>query len=348
MMRGRRQSNIRPVRGITADTVRALLGLRHAGSDCAYLPLERKRLVDQAKGTAPAPCIDLADVPATLRADCDAFPQGGSIKWQGVGDHRARPTHKLVPDMDDTFWTAEPPRLLTVLRCMPLTPSVAQPAPLGCDDEARSAGPMEPTAPAIPATPSPAKTDNGRAFASKSITGGAERTFRAVIGKELSARREHDRIDQAGPDQGKPEGRTDRDNRKTGRVSGSARPRTAARSACQDAERIAAAPVLNPQRIDLIRDIAARLEARKAPAPRPVVGPRIERKAALPMAGDPIARRREAIESAIRFLKSRYILVTITDRNAMIRKYRVTGKREAMLAEQVIEYAVSLGMGEQG
>lgn len=330
-----RRSNVRPVRGITADTVRALLALRHAGTDCSYLPLERTRLVDQVKGSAPALCIDLADVPATLRADCDAYPEMPIVIGFDRGKEGADRTVKAIHGRQgfvivDEFFEI---------------PSVAQPVPSAdCDDEARSAGPMEPTAPAIPATPSPAETDSARAFASKSITGGAERTFRAVIGKEPSARREHDRIDQAGPDQGKPEGRTDRDNRKTGRVSGSARPGTAARAARPNAERDAAAPILKPQRIDLIRDIAARLEARKAPAPRPIVGPRIERKAALPMAGDPIARRREAIESAIRFLKSRCILVTITDRNAMIRKYRVIGKREAMLAEQVIEYAVSLGM----
>lgn len=74
------------------------------------------------------------------------------------------------------------------------------------------------------------------------------------------------------------------------------------------------------------------------------MGPRIERKAVLPLAGDPIAQRREAIEQAIRFLRARCILVTWTDRNAMIRKYRVSGKRDTMLAEQVIEHAVSLGM----
>lgn len=153
----RRQSNIRPVRGITADTVRALLNLRHAGSDCTYLPLERGALVDQVKGTLPVPSI---------------------------------------------------------------TPSVAQPIPLpDCDDEARSAGPTEPTAPA-----------------------------------------------------------------------------------------------------------------------------NSKRKPLSSLAADPIAERREALDRAIRFLKTKCVLVDVSDRTALVRKYRVSGQRYLMLAEHVIEHAQALGM----
>lgn len=335
MMRERRP-NIRPVRGITADTVRALIGLRHAGKDCAYLPLERYQLADQVKGTVPPPCIAPSDVPATLRDDCDSYPAEPFL----IGVDRGK------EGSDRTVVSILGKSGFVIVDEFFETPSVAQPVPsAGCDDVARSA-PLAPapTAPAIPSTPSPVETDNGRAFASRSITGGAERTFRAVIGKERSARREHDRIDQAGPDQGGRSADAAVADRPARRIHGSARPGTAARAARTHAERGPAAPVLKPQRLDLIRDIAAQLEARKTPTPRPIVGPRIERKAVLPMAGDPIAQRREAIERATRFLKARCILVTITDRNAMIRKYRVSGKRDTMLAEQVIEYAVSLGM----
>ncbi|MDM7964477.1 hypothetical protein [Blastomonas fulva] len=317
MMHGRRQSNIRPVRGITADTVRALLALRHAGTDCAYLPIERTRLADQVKGSAPAPCIDLADVPATLRADCDSYPAtpvviGFDLAAKGtdrtVVSLRGRKGHVII---DEYFET----------------PSVAQPAPLGCDDEARSAGPTEPTAPATPVD-----LDD------------AERAYDAALGKERRARGKNDRADYAGADQGRPEARADRSDRKAGRLHGSARPGAAARAFGDDGQRDTPAPVLKPQRIDLIRDIAARLEERKTPAPRPIAAPRIERKPLKTLAPDPIAQRREAIERAIRFLKSRCILVDITDRTAAIRKYRVSGKRDTMLAEQVIEHAKAMGM----
>lgn len=317
MMRERR-SNVRPVRGITADTVRALLALRHAGKDCSYLPLERTRLADQVKGSAPAPCIDLADVPATLRADCDSYPAtpviiGFDLATKGtdrtVVSLRGRKGHVII---DEYFET----------------PSVAQPAPSAdCDDEARSAGPTEPTAPAIPAS-----LDD------------AERAYDAALGKECRARREDDRADQAGTDQGRSQGRAARSNGKAGKLHGSARPGAAARTSGEDGHRDAAAPVLKPQRIDLIRDIAARLDARKTPAPRPIVAPRIERKPVSTLGPDPIAQRREALDRAIRFLKSRCVLVDITDRTAVIRKYRVSGKRDLMFAEQVIEHATAMGM----
>jgi hypothetical protein len=338
MMRGRRQSNIRPVRGITADTVRALLALRHAGTDCSYLPLERTRLVDQVKGSAPAPCIDLADVPATLRADCDSYPAtpvviGFDLAAKGtdrtVVSLRGRKGHVII---DEYFET----------------PSVAQPAPLGCDDEARSAGPTEPTAPAIPTTPSPVETDTGRAFARRSITGGAERTFRAVIGKEPIPGREHDRADQAGTDKGGPEGRADRCNRKASRVSGSTRPGAAACAAGDDGQRDTAPPELKPQRIDMIRQIGAKLAAARQIDARPLPGKRIERRIITGGAPDHVVQRQAALAAAIRFLKSRAILVDVIDRNAAIRKYSVSGRWQHFLAEEVIAIAQMMGMGELG
>lgn len=58
----------------------------------------------------------------------------------------------------------------------------------------------------------------------------------------------------------------------------------------------------------------------------------------------PIALRREQIAHAIAFLKRNCVLVDPVDRFAQVRRYRVSGKREPMLAEQVIELAESMGM----
>lgn len=104
----------------------------------------------------------------------------------------------------------------------------------------------------------------------------------------------------------------------------------------------------------MIRQIAGQLDLRPAIAPsapvqaRPIAAPRNPRKPAPVLRTDPIAERQARLDAAIRFLKARCILVDCTDRSAMVRRYRVSGKRELMLAEQVIEHAQSLGMGEQG
>lgn len=367
MMRERRL-NIRPVRGITADTVRALIGLRHAGKDCAYLPLDRYQLADQVKGSLPAPYIDPADVPACMRPDCDSSPEKPIVtapKMEIIGNKFARPPHANGSETQDETGallgmgkgesarqlehlpqTALPTNQINgrqgfvIIDEAPSFPSVAELAPLGCDDGARSADILPP-----PTTPTPAPID--RACAKRADGPSKEdEIYAAVVAKELRVRRENNRVEQAGADQGGRSAGAPVGDRPARRVHGSARPR--ARAVCPHEEQAAAGHVPKPQRLDLIRDIAARLEARKTPAPRPIVGQRIERKAVLPMAGDPIAQRREAIEQAIRFLKARCILVTITDRTALIRKCRVSGKRDTMLAEQVIEHAVSLGMGEQG
>lgn len=100
----------------------------------------------------------------------------------------------------------------------------------------------------------------------------------------------------------------------------------------------------------MIRQIAGQLDLRAPAAPgapaqaRPIVAPRNPRKAAPVLKSDPIAERRAMLDAAIRFLKARCILVDCTDRSAMVRRYRVSGKREPMLAEHVIDYARSLGM----
>lgn len=58
-----------------------------------------------------------------------------------------------------------------------------------------------------------------------------------------------------------------------------------------------------------------------------------------------IEQRAQRIEAAIRFLKSRCVLVTVANREHPIRTYRVSGRRELQLAEDVIAMAEDLGLG---
>ncbi len=57
------------------------------------------------------------------------------------------------------------------------------------------------------------------------------------------------------------------------------------------------------------------------------------------LAACPIATRRERLTAAIAYLKRRCILVDVVDREAQIRTYRVSGKRDPKLAEEVIQIA---------
>jgi hypothetical protein len=65
-----------------------------------------------------------------------------------------------------------------------------------------------------------------------------------------------------------------------------------------------------------------------------------------PKPRDRITERRERLEGAIAFLRGKAVLVQVSDRNAQIRKYRVSGKREAQFAEEVIETALDMGWVE--
>lgn len=58
----------------------------------------------------------------------------------------------------------------------------------------------------------------------------------------------------------------------------------------------------------------------------------------------PIAARRERIDAAIRFLKQRCILVDPVDRYAAVRRYRMSGCKEPLFAEDVIARAEKLGL----
>lgn len=97
-------------------------------------------------------------------------------------------------------------------------------------------------------------------------------------------------------------------------------------------------------RMAVIRAVAAKLAAREAvkPAPRVPLGQPAERKAAVlpPLWAE---AQRAALQGAIAYLKQRCVLVTVCDRDAAIRKYRVSGKRDAMLACEVIAYAAGKG-----
>ncbi len=59
-----------------------------------------------------------------------------------------------------------------------------------------------------------------------------------------------------------------------------------------------------------------------------------------------IEERRERLEAAIQFLKSKAILVSVVDRDAQVRQYFVTGKRSRLFAEEVIEIAIDKGWVE--
>lgn len=71
------------------------------------------------------------------------------------------------------------------------------------------------------------------------------------------------------------------------------------------------------------------------------ITPRREAKALPPL---PFEQRKARLQAAETFLKKQGILVTVIDRAAQIRTYRVTGVKSAVLAEQVIEMAVARGM----
>ncbi len=57
----------------------------------------------------------------------------------------------------------------------------------------------------------------------------------------------------------------------------------------------------------------------------------------------PFHLRKANIKGAIAHLRRRGILVDVCDRNALVRRYRVTGKRDPRLAEEVIELACESG-----
>jgi len=82
-------------------------------------------------------------------------------------------------------------------------------------------------------------------------------------------------------------------------------------------------------------------KAPKAPVEEPLKKASEPRKNSAP--SNPAARRQAMFRGAELFLKRKGILVTVVDRAAPIRTYRVTGKREAQLLEEVVELAIAKG-----
>lgn len=104
------------------------------------------------------------------------------------------------------------------------------------------------------------------------------------------------------------------------------------------------APVDRVARLDLIRE-AARSAARKAgPALPQRILPGERKTDSFQIPANPILQRRAQVERAIAFLRGKGVLVSIVDRQALVRKYRVTGKPESVLAEDVIQIALERGM----
>ncbi|MEL7719953.1 hypothetical protein AAG598_07920 [Citromicrobium bathyomarinum] len=57
----------------------------------------------------------------------------------------------------------------------------------------------------------------------------------------------------------------------------------------------------------------------------------------------PFDLRKANIDAATKHLRRRGILVDVHNRDALVREYRVTGKRDLMLAEEVIDLARTSG-----
>lgn len=105
-----------------------------------------------------------------------------------------------------------------------------------------------------------------------------------------------------------------------------------------------AAPEPQADRLSKIRAAAQALAKKHSTdrVTRPALGHRTERKtSALPEM--PTEARRKKLEGAISHLKRLGILVSVCDREALVRQYRVTGKRDKHLADDVVAYALQRG-----
>ena len=77
----------------------------------------------------------------------------------------------------------------------------------------------------------------------------------------------------------------------------------------------------------------------RTPEPR---APRVHKPAP---GRDWMAEQAAKLTEAIAWLKrERCVLVSVADREAAIRTYRVSGRRDSLLAAEVIEHAIALGM----
>lgn len=67
------------------------------------------------------------------------------------------------------------------------------------------------------------------------------------------------------------------------------------------------------------------------------------RRNAIAISNNWIANRFERIAAAIAFLKTQCVLVQVVDRDELVKRYRVTGKRYPQYHDDVIDIALSLG-----
>lgn len=102
-------------------------------------------------------------------------------------------------------------------------------------------------------------------------------------------------------------------------------------------------------RIEIIRAAAEALR-RKTAAAHPPVPSLGQPVAAQPVRLPPLPTqtRRERLDAATAFLKRQAILVSVVDRSALVRRYRISGKRESVFAEDVIAIAIERGMDTEG
>lgn len=116
----------------------------------------------------------------------------------------------------------------------------------------------------------------------------------------------------------------------------------------QDMDRAARELEAPVDRVAVIREAVRNLARRESPkaSAMPVTKPSIGQRSARPVAPLPIMpteQRRVRLQAAIAHLGRRGVLVWADDRDALIRKYRVTGRRELKFAEDVIEIAAAYG-----
>lgn len=102
-------------------------------------------------------------------------------------------------------------------------------------------------------------------------------------------------------------------------------------------------PATEMSRIEMIRAAARKLQQVQAATPRIPAGKPVPR-APMAIPALPFEQRRAELARAIAFLKARCVLVSVQDRTAAVRRYTVSGKRDAKYAEEVIEIARSWGM----
>lgn len=97
-------------------------------------------------------------------------------------------------------------------------------------------------------------------------------------------------------------------------------------------------------RLEMIRKAAQRLADRGQPVARlPLAAPTRRPGSCLANTPDWTAERRERLQGAIAFLRSRCVLVWPDNRDALVRRYRMTGNFNLFTAEQVIGRAERLG-----